>query len=45
VIYGKQIERNESFELSVKIIKNPNKSIKERFYALNSINEEVNKQE
>ncbi|NUJ97447.1 hypothetical protein HGA92_01515 [Candidatus Gracilibacteria bacterium] len=45
VIYGKQIERNESFDLSVKIIKNPNKSIKERFTALNSINEEVNKQE
>lgn len=45
IIDGKQIERNESFELSMKIINNPDKSLKERFEALNSINEEVNKQE
>jgi|GEM_PF-6113300 len=29
----------------MKIINNPDKSLKERFEALNSINEEVNKQE
>ncbi len=45
VIYGKQIERNESFDLKVKIINNPVKPIKERFKELNNINEEVNKQE